>query len=822
MNSRVEILAPAGSMESMMAAVHAGADAIYMGGSRFGARAYADNPEEDRFLEAIDYAHLHGCRLYMTVNTLVKEEELDQLYDFLKPYYERGLDAVIVQDFGVWKFIREHFPNLPIHASTQMTVTGWRSAKILKEMGATRVVTARELSLQEIAQIRDHVDVEIESFVHGALCYCYSGQCLLSSLIGGRSGNRGRCAQPCRLPYDVLTAEGKSVQSAAKQNYAKLTEHAYEAGKQHAGKQNTWKNKGKQGSDMQGRNGQGRGKQNYGKQDSGRPDFNKQNAGKNGAYNQHGSQQKAAPQDERYVLSLKDLCTLDILPDIIESGVYSLKIEGRMKSPRYTAGVVSIYRKYVDYYLEHGRDGYKVDPADRKMLLDLFDRGGFTDGYYVQHNGREMVALKEKPAFREGNQALFDRLDREYVEKKKQEPLSGHVVVKEGEPLKLSLWCSESERLLEEAAGQNPYVEVTGAEVQTAQNQPMGEDKLLKQLNKTGNTPFYFENLTAEIEGNCFVPVQALNELRREALEQMEEKMLQPFHRTAGAARRNMGNAERRETTEDSRGLHISLEEPNLLPTAIAHPDVTRIYLDSCGFGPETWKTAVQECHDNGKQCSLMLPHIFRTEAEIYFRKHMDALKEAGFDELVVKSLDEIPFLRENGLGEIPMVSDANLYVMNHLAREQMEGLGISRMTLPLELNSRELETLGCEEMELYVYGYLPAMVSAQCIVRTTKGCTKQPEVLKMKDRTGKDLPVKNHCRFCYNTIYNPSPLSLLGQEKLIGRLAPGALRLAFTLETPEQMRQILDAFADHFLHGEDTKDPLKDFTRGHFKRGVE
>ena len=460
MNSRVEILAPAGSMESMMAAVHAGADAIYMGGSRFGARAYADNPEEDQFLKAIDYAHLHGCRLYMTVNTLVKEEELDQLYDFLKPYYERGLDAVIVQDLGVWKFIREHFPDLPIHASTQMTVTGWRSAKILKELGATRVVTARELSLQEIAQIRDHVDVEIESFVHGALCYCYSGQCLLSSLIGGRSGNRGRCAQPCRLPYDVLTVGGTPLKGAI---------HQIAEGKKAA---KTWDNR-------------------------------KKNDKKS--------------EDNRYVLSLKDLCTLDILPDVIESGVYSLKIEGRMKSPRYTAGVVSIYRKYVDYYLEHGRDGYKVDPADRKMLLDLFDRGGFTDGYYLHHNGREMVALKEKPAFREGNQALFDRLDRDYVNKKKQEPLSGHVTVKEGEPLKFALWCAAPELLLEEAADQNPYVEVTGAEVLTAQNQPMGEEKLLKQLNKTGSAPFYFENLTAEISGNCFVPVQAFNELRREA-----------------------------------------------------------------------------------------------------------------------------------------------------------------------------------------------------------------------------------------------------------------------------------------------------------------
>ncbi len=809
MKSRVEILAPAGSMESMMAAVHAGADAIYMGGSRFGARAYADNPEEDRFLEAIDYAHLHGCRLYMTVNTLVKEEELDQLYDFLKPYYERGLDAVIVQDLGVWKFIREHFPDLPIHASTQMTVTGWRSAKILKELGATRVVTARELSLKEISEIRDHVDVEIESFVHGALCYCYSGQCLLSSLIGGRSGNRGRCAQPCRLPYDVLTADGKAVRGVNGQKTSgKNAERVF------AESRNTGKQKQSWGRENQG------GKHS-GKPYPGRPNHGGQNHGKQGISNY----QENSQQNDRYVLSLKDLCTLDILPDVIESGVYSLKIEGRMKSPRYTAGVVSIYRKYVDRYLTYGREGYKVDPEDRKQLLDLFDRGGFTDGYYLHHNGREMVALKEKPAFREANQALFDRLDRDYVNKKQQEPLMGHVTVSEGEPLKLTLWCGAPERLLEEAAAQNPCVEVTGAVVLSAQNQPMSEEKLLKQLNKTGNTPFYFEKLTADVSGNCFVPVQALNELRREALEQMEQALLKPFQRSAEMSKDNLQGESRQAEIQYSNSvpyLHISLESPELLNTAAGHPDVSAIYLDTCGFGAETWKNAVETCHENGKRCGLMLPHIFRTEAEQYFRKHMELLKQAGFDELVVKSLDEIAFLKENGLGGIPMVSDANLYVMNHLAKEQMTGLGISRMTLPLELNSRELETLGCEQMELFVYGYLPAMVSAQCIVRTTKGCTKQPELLKMKDRTGKDLPVKNHCRFCYNTIYNPSPLSLLGQEKLIGRLHPGALRLAFTMETPEQTKQILDAFADHFLHGEDTRDPLKDFTRGHFKRGVE
>ena len=391
---QVEVLAPAGSFESMKAAIAAGADAVYIGGSQFGARAYADNLDEDHMLEAINYAHLHGASLYMTVNTLVKEKELDSLFDYLNPYYMAGLDAVIVQDMGVFTYIREHFPDLDIHASTQMTITGAEGASLLKKMGASRVVTARELSLEEIARIHREVGVEIESFVHGALCYCYSGQCLLSSLIGGRSGNRGRCAQPCRLPYDVRKDD-------------------------------------------------------------------------------HSCQ----PRDERYVMSLKDLCVLDILPDILEAGVYSLKIEGRMKSPRYTAGVVSIYRKYVDRYLKSGRKGYHVDPRDKKILLDLFDRGGFTDGYYVQHNGRDMVALKEKPAFRQGNQELFEYLDAAYVNAELKEPVTGSLVVEEGKPVSLVLSCIDPD-------GENVTVQTEGTVVMTAQNQPMTEDKLRKQIQK--------------------------------------------------------------------------------------------------------------------------------------------------------------------------------------------------------------------------------------------------------------------------------------------------------------------------------------------------
>ena len=199
-----ELLAPAGSGESLRAAVNAGADAVYIGGQKFGARAYAENPDEGSLLDAIAYAHLYGVRVHLTVNTLFKERELAELPDYLRPYYEAGLDAAIVQDFGALRVLHREFPDLPLHASTQTTVTGPAGALFMKELGVCRVIPARELSLQEIREIKDRTGLEVETFVHGSLCYSYSGQCLMSSLIGGRSGNRGRCAQPCRFQYELL------------------------------------------------------------------------------------------------------------------------------------------------------------------------------------------------------------------------------------------------------------------------------------------------------------------------------------------------------------------------------------------------------------------------------------------------------------------------------------------------------------------------------------------------------------------------------------------------------------------------------------------
>lgn len=729
----VEILAPAGSFESMKAAVSAGADAVYIGGSRFGARAFADNPDEDLLLKAIDYVHLHGRRLYLTVNTLVKEEELKELYEYLLPYYKQGVDAVIVQDFGVFSVIRKCFPDLPVHASTQMTMTGVYGARLLKELGAERVVTARELSLEEIKRIHDEVDVEIESFVHGALCYSYSGQCLFSSLIGGRSGNRGRCAQTCRLPFDIKQ-EGKMLNN----------------------------------------------------------------------------------KDQRYCLSLKDLCTLDLIPDIVEAGVYSMKIEGRMKSPRYTAGVVELYRKYTDLYLEQGRTGYCVMEQDRRRLLDLFDRGGLTDGYYKRHNGRNMVVWKEKPGFREGNQELFQYLDKTFVEKERKEPASGTVLISEGKPAALTL------------KGWGQEVSVTGDTVLSAQNQPITEEKVKKQVEKTGNTPFFFENLEITIEGNSFLPLQALNDLRRKGLGALQEAVLKTYERQ-GAAEEAGGLFDKKEKSKGESAdrvkakamkLSVSLERPDAFKAAVKCQEVWRIYLDAAEFGAEEWRAMVKSCHEAGKECMLTLPHIFRAEAEQYFNTNKELLEMAGFDGFLLRSIEEIGFLKKYRV-KGKLIFDYGLYAMNNQGGKMLFSLGADELTWPVELNSRELGKLNFQG-ELVVYGRLPMMVTAQCIHKGTFKCDKKPQILTLRDRLLKEFPVKNHCRFCYNTIYNSEPLSLLGQEEQIGKLSPSSLRLQFTTEDGRETMEIIKWFGQAFLGGKKQSLPFKEFTRGHFKRGVE
>lgn len=795
---QIEILAPAGSFESFLAAIRAGADAVYAGGPRFGARAFADNFTEEKLLEAIDYAHLHGRKFYLTVNTLLKDAELNTLYDYLAPLYQGGLDAVIVQDVGVLHEVRKYFPGLSIHASTQMTLTNAEGALFLKEQGAERVVPARELSLKEVKEIADRTGMEIECFVHGALCYCYSGQCLLSSLIGGRSGNRGQCAQPCRLPY---TVNGK----------------------------------------------------------------------------------------KEYVLSLKDICTLELIPEMIEAGITSFKIEGRMKKPEYVALVTSLYRKYTDLYLERGRKGFHVDETDKEKLMDIYNRGGFSQGYYQQHNGRDMLSLKRpnhagvaavkvlskkgrkisgqaltrihkgdileldgprgnadtknnytfgkgaakgstvqilvprKKQYTRGtvlyrlrNQELLEDIQRQYGDGPVQEPISGILTVKAGEPAVLTVKMGET---LVTVSSEEP--------TETAKNQPLDQSRLEKQLKKTGNTEFYFENLEIVTQGDIFLPMQRINELRRRGLELLEQEAVKAFHRVLPIREKIPAETDSPGDAMDQKswtGFHVSVETKEQLRAAAKSPDVSRIYMDSnisAHFLEDHELLSIREtCRMQEKEFFLALPHIFRQDAADFFEKGYEAFLGFDFDGVLIRNYESFHFLKEHGFDKT-VILDHNLYVFNQEAKHFWRELGVSSYTAPVELNERELGCLGLKDAELILYGRLPAMISAQCITKTSEGCTKRPGIRWMSDRYQEKLPVKNCCSFCYNVIYYSSVLFLADLKESVEALAPKGLRLSFTLEDAPETAQILKACGDIYLRGLNAECGNTDFTRGHFKRGI-
>ncbi|MBS6395700.1 MAG: U32 family peptidase [Clostridiales bacterium] len=726
---RLEILAPAGSFESLKAAVQAGADAVYMGGGRFGARAYADNPEGELMLEAIDYAHLYGVKLYLTVNTLLKDRELEgELYDYLKPCYEHGLDAVIVQDLGVMRAIQEWFPDLPIHASTQMTLCGAGGAKLLETVGAERVVLARELSLAEIARIRQEIGIEIECFVHGALCYCYSGQCLFSSILGGRSGNRGRCAQPCRLAYDVL-AGGKTV----------------------------------------------------------------------------------SKKGENALLSPKDICTVDLIPQIAEAGVYSLKIEGRMKRPEYTAGVVRIYRKYADRYLEHGADGYYVEEADKRELNLLFNRDGFSRGYYEQHNGRNMMALwNRQPSDEEKREyeLLIGSLRKQYVDQEKKRAIRGCLTAEAGRSMELRLEAGEV------------CVTVTGESPQIPANRPMEEAQLEKQLRKTGNTPFEWEDLRIQMKGELFVPIQALNGLRREALERLRLELIKSCWRSMpmGAENNRVWHQEK----GDGAVLHISVESMQQLRTVLSDTPLLMkkqkaplqaVYVDA-GSMEEELLQAVDLIHKEGLLAYVVLPPIFRMKTEARYQEKQSFWRQLSADGYVLKNLEEYEFLKCIHWKKAQIL-DHNLYTFNGRSRELWREAGIHMQTNPLELNARELKQISAGDCIQIIYGRYPMMTTAGCLHRTLNQCRKQSGQWILKDRYQKEFPVKNNCRDCYNTIYNSQPLYLLDQMEALQSLGVGAYRIMFTTEGEGEVREVLQCWMEE-------RKPQSDFTRGHFKRGVE
>lgn len=706
-NKDFELLAPAGNLEILKGVIESGADAVYVGGSMFGARAYANNFTEEELLEAIDFAHLRGVKVYLTVNTLIKNSEFSKLYDYLLVYYKRGLDAVIVQDLGVVKAIHEYFPSMEIHTSTQMTVTGADGVRFLSQFGVTRVVMAREVSLAEMKRIHEETGMELEAFVHGALCYSYSGQCLFSSILGGRSGNRGRCAQPCRLPY---TVEGKK---------------------------------------------------------------------------------------DEYILSLKDMCGIKALDKLHDAGVYSLKIEGRMKQLEYACGVVKYYRSYID-------SKKPVSDADYDRIKALGNRCGFTDRYYFDHNGSDMVTYV-KPNF-VSNAA-------EPSPEKRKLSIEGELVLREGEPGSLTV-----------KRGDVTY-KASIEPVSAALKAPLDKKAAIDRINKTGDTDFEFSHIKAQIGENVFVPNGALNKLRRDAISGLCDKLLEKYYRDDARYADISSMCELPEHVVKSDATHedgavnakdyttiCSCMTRAQLDTLISYECFDVFYLD---FDMYDRKTLIQQFADDvksltkrNKKVYLMLPTIFRADSSDYFVSIAKELDKVSFEGFVVKNYEEL-YLTENLFTGKKVILDHNMYTFNDVSKSAFFEHGVSGDTVPLELNSKEIMHRNNIGSQMIVYGYYPLMTTANCVHKNTKGCDKKQKLIYLKDRYNKSFAVCNNCKECYNTIYNSLPTMLTKNISKLKEAGIRSFRYSFTIETPKQIKAVMD-------------DKVAEYTNGHYKRGVE
>lgn len=700
-NRDFELLAPAGNINIFKAVIEAGADAVYVGGSMFGARAYANNFDEEELLYAIDYAHLKGVKVYLTVNTLLKNDEIEKLYDYLLPFYERGLDAVLVQDLGALKLIHDRFPDLAIHTSTQMTVTGIDGVRFLKQFGVQRVVMAREVSLAEMKEIHEKCGMEIEAFVHGALCYSYSGQCLFSSMLGGRSGNRGRCAQPCRLPYCV------------------------------------------------------------------------------------------GNKKDTYILSLKDMCGIKDLQKLKESGVYSLKIEGRMKQAGYASGVVAYYRRYIDSMKE-------VSDKDYKNIAGLGNRCGFTDKYYFEHNGTDMVTF-EKPNF------VSDASDE--LPQFSKIKIQGKLTLKEAEPGALTVSCGGYRF--------TSYMDP----VSHALKAPAERKNVAERISKTGDTPFEFENIDITMDNDIFVPNGALNKLRREAIEGLQNEILMQYKRTASASYGLKSKKTSEIKPSGDPKVIASVRDGKQLYRLLEYDYISEIYIDSSKYGRRDFVKEFSDdvfCVNNAeKKAYLALPVIFRRSTRDYFETISDQLKKIDFEGFIVRNYEEFFWVKTRFAGK-KIVTDHNMYTYNDMAKSMFFDNGADADTMPLELNQKEINRRNNKGSQMIIYGYYPLMVSAQCVHKNSYKCDRTPQITYLKDRYNKIFPVWNNCSECYNIIYNSCPTVLFNNMQKIKNVGIDALRLDFTFEKPEEIDTVMAAFESNSADG------IKEYTNGHFKRGVE
>ncbi|MCR5388649.1 MAG: U32 family peptidase [Lachnospiraceae bacterium] len=700
----IELLSPAGSLKTLKAVINAGADAVYCGGTMYSARAYAGNLTNEELLEALDFAHMRGKAVHLTVNTLTKQDEIKELYDFILPLYERGLDAVIVQDIGVFDFLNKNFPGLSLHASTQMSVASKYGAKFLADLGAKRVVLARELSLKDIKSVHEfNPELELECFIHGALCFSYSGQCLFSSFLGGRSGNRGRCAGTCRLPF---------------------------------------------------------------------------------AYN--GKQE--------YPLSLKDLCAIDFIPDMIKAGVSSFKIEGRMKQTEYAAGVTSIYREYIDKYKELG-DAYRVTERDYDKLLKLGNRSGFTTGYLEDKKGPDMISVSS-PSHSNEELPLSDETENKI-------PVTVNASFKAGENALITLKCGEFE------------VTATGDAPDIAQNAPATKEDVIKVLSQTGDTEFYIDSIDVALSDNLFIPKGKLKAMRRQAFHDLKTLFIKDYLRDAGGTEKHPVKEFEKDSYINEKALFVTCDNYEQLSKTLEFPEVKRIgiRLHSNDFsGQEALKNALTQIKDAGKEAVIILPNILRERNSEHFKSLISSNQDALF---MAPAFDALGLLKELKIPESRVILDASVYVFNAQALNLYKEMGYPEFTYSLELSARDIRRFGCRNASFVIYGRTPFMVTEQCIKKNHNKCDKKDAVSLLTDRYKKDLIVKNYCNMCGSIIFNPVPMSVIGLDKDIEKINASFYRIDFTDEDEGKVSEVLK-------HAADGKPLSFETTKGHLKQSVE
>ncbi|WP_411678885.1 DUF3656 domain-containing U32 family peptidase [Clostridium thailandense] len=793
----IELLAPAGSIESLYAAVQAGADAVYLGGNKFSARAYASNFDDENMIKAVKYCHLYNVKIYITINTILKENEINEALKYAKFLYKIGVDAIIVQDIGFASLVKSQLPDFELHASTQMTIHNGEGALLLKNLGFERIVLSRELSIDEIRYISKDLGVETEIFIHGALCICYSGQCLMSSMIGGRSGNRGRCAQPCRLPYTII---GK----------------------------------------------------------------------------------KSMSEKKGYILSPKDICTVENIKEIIESGTASLKIEGRMKRPEYVAGVVQVYRKAIDeYYKNMPSNNFNLED-EKKKLMQLFNREGFSKAYLLGNTGKDMMAysfpkntgielgriqkdltlvLKENISIKDGvrngdggftvskilknGKEVEDAFKGEKVKLLPGEYKNGDTLHKTSDfkllkkleafyknaferkiSLKLKVKFKLNEPIKLATVYKSNVFEVEGEIVKEAIKRPLDKERIVESLGKTGDIPFKFSDVEFVKFEEGFLPVSAINEVRRKLLGKIEEYIL------VNDTKDSLTKSEKSKIIlkeNHNNGLEINTRMDKL-----KLPD-TMVFLNSeehiNAFLESDFQQAIVNPFSN-----LNLNYLEMLKARKVFLK---------IPNIVKSEFNYVCNYIEENIPDIEGIITANLGIINKF-NEKTNILGDYKLNifnssalsfynkflcgncLSVELNRKEILDIlkKCKSsIQVLAYGKVELMISEYCPIgsvfggkNTCKECNGvcRRDEFVLEDRKGEEFILKTD-KFCRSYIYNSVPTNLISNLKELKSMGIESYRIDFIDENYHQAKRVLESFKK-----EKWEEDFSKFTRGHYKRGIE